>query len=190
MIPSKLTTLLLLTLGMHLPPDLANARTAGPPAPPNTAIINSVNVEYVALGGYVGYLDLLRAEYRKALLYNENHHYTYFDPLRGGSAHIPTFETPIHGFGWGRTIEPTTTHAHGFHPAASPHTLSEGHTIPGIGGPGSLDLAAIPSLDGEGPPPVTPVPEPGAYLMLVSGLTLLHWWLHRRRSMPADGPSG
>ncbi|MGQ9860980.1 MAG: hypothetical protein ACUVSD_03080 [Thiobacillaceae bacterium] len=99
---TKLNTLLLLTLGIHLAPNLANARFAAPPSPPNTAAINAGSVEFVVLGGHVGYVDMLQVEYRKAVLYYEKRDYTYFDPLRGGSAYIPTFETPIHGFGWGR----------------------------------------------------------------------------------------
>jgi hypothetical protein len=189
MTTSKLKPLLLLTLGMHLLPGLANARLGGPPAPPNNALIVSGNVEYVVLGGYVGYLDLLHAEYGRAVLYNENRHYTYFDPLRGGSDHIPTFETPIYGFGWGRHFEPTTMSAPGLRPPPPPHTPSAGHAIAGIGGPGGLGLAAAPLVGEEDPPAVTPVPEPGAYLMLASGLALLHWRL-RRRSSPAGASAG
>jgi hypothetical protein len=67
-------------------------------------------------------------------------------------------------------------------PPTPPITSFYGHGITGHGALGGLNMT--PYAEGEGPPDVTPVPEPGAYLMLLAGLALLYRRLCRRLSMP------
>jgi hypothetical protein len=51
-------SLLLLLLALGAQHALAQTQPAAPPMPPNTALVAYGGVEFVVLGGFVGYLDL------------------------------------------------------------------------------------------------------------------------------------
>jgi hypothetical protein len=157
--------------------------------------LGGAGVSFISMGGYIGYLDQAPAEALRSLLMHANLHYAYFDPEQvGASRHMPTFETPILGLGWGRLADFRA--GSGVWPVA-PAGPSGREATPRLGGgsspppgnarawssplgdPGGLPVPAPP---GGAPTIATPVPEPAAYMLMGLGLLAVAWVTRVRRA--------